>query len=209
MAAHRHPSLQVTLRRSTIAHSCASIEPDDPRLEGVLYEGHQATSAEVVADALEARGLGMDHHAYATWRAAQRRPLAAMVSGEPLASETAAPFVLDGIEYRSVWCLYQCLKVPESDPRRTRMARGEFPSRARLPTGGRRTFRYLGADLEVGSRAHGTVIARAVAAKVAAHEHVRRTLLATGTCLLYMGSPSGQALARYMPFALMLARLRL
>jgi hypothetical protein len=67
----------------------------------------------------------------------------------------------------------------------------------------------MGEHVEVGSPEHGTLIARAALAKVAAHEHVRRTLLATGTCLLYMGWHDGQPLARYMPFALMLARLRL
>jgi hypothetical protein len=207
MAARREPPLQDSLRRHTIAQICASVEPDDPRLAGALHEGHRATSVDYEADALEARKLGMDRYAYAAWRAAQRRPLACMVSGEPLSSETVAPFMLDGIEYRSVWCFYQCLKLLESDPRRASMARGEC--RSRLRTGGRRTFRYMGEDVAVGSREHGTLIVRAVEAKVAAHEHVRRTLLATGTCLLYMGFGDGQALARYMPFALMLARLRL
>lgn len=209
MAARRDPPLQDILRRRTIAQICASIEPDDPRLEGVLHEGHRPNRADHDADALEARTLGMNHQAYASWRAAQRRPLVRMVSGEPLASEAVAPFVLDGAEYRSVWCFYQCLKLLESDPRRPRVARGEFPDRARMPTGGRRAFDYMGEHVEVGSPEHGTLIARAALAKVAAHEHVRRTLLATGTCLLYMGWHDGQPLARYMPFALMLARLRL
>lgn len=202
--------LRDLLRRRSFAEICARTEPDSPLLEGLLHEGRRSTIADAAADAREAKELGLNATAYAAWRAARRRPpLPRMVSGEPLASESHAPFVLDGAEYRSVWCFYQCLKLPEAHPDRAAVAMGRYRRRRGPSTGGRTTFAHRGEEIAVGSPAHGALIGRAVEAKAAAHEHVREALLASGTCLLWMGSWRPQALARYMPFALMVVRLRL
>lgn len=57
-----------------------------------------------------------------------------LISGDPLSSESIAPFVLDGRTYNSVWCFYQSLKPPPGDTRGQEAAAGR---RRRLRGGGR------------------------------------------------------------------------
>jgi len=195
-------------RRASVAEICARIDPDDPECEGALY-AVQTTNltpeqeAEVLRHAAryrlspEAQRLSAIRHQLLMegklWE----------VTGQPLSSESIAPFVLDGCEYISVWAFYQSLKLLEDDPRRQAVASGR---RRRAPRGGRTSFRYRGEEIAVHSVEHGVLVARATEAKVLAHEHVQRALAATGTSRLYMGNSSSQTLARYMPFALMLLR---
>lgn len=200
--------LRETLRSRSVDQVCMLVDPGDPGLEGLLYEGRMATVGDVQADALEARTLKLEPAAYAAWRAQQRRPLNHMISGAPLGSDASAPFVLDRLACDSVWSFYQCLKLLEGDPARAEVAAGTS-GRRRVGTGGRRSFRYRGEEIAVGSPAHGALIARATRAKVLAHEHVREALLATGTSLLWMGPRDATALGRYMPFALMVLRFKL
>ena len=200
--------LRETLRSRSVDQVCMLVDPGDPGLEGLLYEGRRAVVGDRQADALEARTLKLEHAEYAAWRAQQRRPLNHMISGAPLASDASAPFVLDRLTCDSVWSFYQCLKLLDGDPARAEVAAGTS-GRRRVGTGGRRTFRYRGEEIAVGSPAHGALIARATRAKVMAHPHVREALLATGTSLLWMGTRNVTALGRYMPFALMVLRFKL
>ncbi|WAS93696.1 hypothetical protein [Nannocystis punicea] len=200
--------LRELLRSRGVDDACRSIDPNDPQLEGLLYEGRRAIVGDARAAEHEARALKLGPAEYAALRAQQRRPLNHMISGAPLSSDSPAPFVLDGLACRSVWCFYQCLKVPEGEPLRAAVAAGTS-GRRRVGTGGRRTFRWRGEEIAVDSPAHAGLIARATEAKVSAHPLVRQALLATGMSLLYMGQRDAQALARTMPFALMVVRFRL
>ncbi|PCC70716.1 Bacteriophage protein GP30.3 [Nannocystis exedens] len=200
--------LRELLKGRGVAEACRSIDPGDPQLEGLLYEGRRATVGDARAAEHEARTLKLGPGEYAAWRAQQRRPLQHMISGAPLASDSPAPFVLGGLECRSVWSFYQCLKLPEDDPARAAVAAGTS-GRRRVGTGGRRTFRWRGEEIAVGSPEHGALIARATEAKLRAHPDVCQALLATGMSLLYMGPADAQALGRYMPLALMVLRFRL
>lgn len=196
------------MRSRGVDDACRAIDPADPQLEGLLYEGRRAIVGDARAAELEARNLKFGPAEYAAWRAQQRRPLDHMISGAPLSSEAPAPFVLDRVACRSVWSFYQCLKLEETDPARAAVADGTS-GRRRVGTGGRRSFRWRGEEIAVGSPAHGALIARATEAKLLAHAHVRQALLATGMSLLYMGQSGGTALGRYMPLALMVLRFRL
>ncbi|WP_434421488.1 hypothetical protein [Nannocystis pusilla] len=200
--------LRELLRSRGVDDACRVIDPGDPRLEGLLYEGRRATVGDARAAEMEARTLKLGPAEYAAWRAQQRRPLDHMISGAPLSSESPAPFVLDGVACRSVWSFYQCLKLQETDPSRGAVAAGTS-GRRRVGTGGRRSFRWRGLEIAVGSPEHGALIARATEAKLLAHPHVRQALLATGMSLLYMGQSGVTALGRYMPLALMVLRFRL
>jgi hypothetical protein len=73
----------------------------------------------------------------------------------------------------------------------------------------RGVFRYLGEEVSVNSVQHGVLVARATEAKVQAHAEVRQALAATGTTRLAAGDPMAGAIGRWMPFALMVLRLRL
>lgn len=202
--------LRDTLKRRSIAEICALVEPGERELEGLLYETiPPPVRRDAAAEAREARWRGMEVDEYVAWRAAQRSPPELMVSGAPLASEAPTPFVLDGRRYHSVWCFYQSLKLPETDPARALMAAGEYPRRRGPPRFGRTTLHYRGEEIAVNSAAHGALIARATEAKVLAHAHVREALAATGTSRLYMGYSSALVFGRYMPFALMVLRFRL
>jgi len=204
---HGRP-LRETLRSRSVDEVCMLVDPDDPQLEGLLYEGRMATISDVQADAIEARTRKLNYAEYAAWRAQQRRPLNHMISGAPLSSDAPTPFVLDRLACGSVWWFHQCLKLLADDPARAQVAAGTS-GRRRLGTGGRTTFRYRGEEIAVESPAHGALIARATEAKVLAHPHVRQALLATGTSLLYMGPRNALVLGRYMPFALMVLRFKL
>lgn len=193
--------LRQWLHRASVAEICGRHEPFDRALEGVLYAPQVAAiTAEQEAEALRFAARHGLHPAWQRERMVARQLLAegklALVSANPLASESIAPFQLDGREHRSVWSFYQSLKSRDGDPRPRQ--------------GGRRTtFRYDGLEIGVNSVEHGVLVARATEAKVLAHEHVRRALAATGTARLYMGEVNSQALGRYMPFALMVMRFRL
>jgi hypothetical protein len=71
------------------------------------------------------------------------------------------------------------------------------------------SFAYGDCTIAVGSLEHGQLVARAVSAKVAAHEAVRRELARTGRARLIMGWQMSEPLGRVTPFALMIERLRL
>lgn len=197
------------VRRRTLAEVCALLDPLDPGCEGVLY-GSQAPAQDHDEDDARfaaAHGLGVEHHR--RWIAARRLRNEGrlwLVSGDPLSSESVAPFHLDGRAYRSVWCFYQSLKFAAGDPRRAAAAAG---TGGRCRGGGRRAFIYEGEEIAVGSTTHGVLVARATEAKVRAHEHVRRALAATGTSRLFMGHANSQVLGRFMPFALMVLRFKL
>lgn len=210
MPAPTRTRLAQWLRSADLADIVARFTVDDPELEGSLYAPQSVTltptqEAELAAAAARYR---VDPARYRLQYVARTRLTVGqqtLVSGRPLASESPTPFELDGLHYASVASFYHSLKLPEGDPRRAAVARGE---RGRRRSGGRVTFDYRGQEFAVGSRDHGLLIARATAAKVRAHEHVRHALLATGASLLYMGDTHSQALGRYMPFALMILRLR-
>lgn len=209
MSDARHSRLGQWLRRASVADVCARYDPYDREWEGVLYASQAATlTAEQEAEMLR---FSAQHKLRPEWqrqRMIARQLLAerrmAMVSGDTLASEAIAPFVLDGREYRSVWSFYQSLKVHDGD--RAAVASG---ARRRVGRVGRATFRYEGHEIAVNSVEHGVLVARATEAKVLAHERVQQALAATGTSRLYMGDPTSQALGRYMPYALMVMRFRL
>lgn len=191
------------LRKASVAEICARHDPFEPIFEGVLYVSQAPIlSAEQEAAARQiAQRYGMPLHLQQQWM--NRRQLLAegklmQVSGAPLGSESVAPFSLDGREYNSVWSFYQSLK-------RQAVASGA----RRVGRTGERMFDYGGQAIAANSVEHGVLVARATEAKVRAHEHVQRALVATGTALLYMGDRSSQALGRYMPFALMVMRSKL
>lgn len=193
-----------------IAELCRE-DPLGPAWEGVLYE---AQIPGTPPDEAELRRFAAQHHLDLPRhreREVQRALLAegrrCLISGAPLSSESHTPFALDGATYLSVWTFYAALKLPEGAPERAAAALGALTRRPRC--GGRDRFVYAGETIAVGSPAHGALVARATEAKVAAHAHVREALLRTGRARLFMGDAGSGALGRYMPFALMVLRLRL
>lgn len=202
------------LRRASMAEICGRLDPFDPSCEGMLYAEQTASlPPELEAEARRfAARHGLDPEVCRrrmTGRQLMEAGKLRMVSGEPLASESVAPFVLDGRAYRSVLCFYESLKLPEDDPQRAAVAVGAGRRRRLGRPFGRASFRYGGEEIAVGSVAHGVLVARATEAKVNAHEHVQRGLAATGASRLYMGDAGSQVLGRYMPFALMIVRCRM
>jgi hypothetical protein len=195
------------LRKASFAEIFARYDPNDSECEGALYEMQTPTITEEFEKDRLRFIARLSPEAQRQWMFRARlldEGKLRMVSGGPLSSESVAPFVLDGRECRSVWAFYQSLKLPEGDPGRAAAARGEHGRIGRKGA----SFRYRGEEIAVNSVAHGVLVARATEAKVLAHEHVQQALAATGMCRLYIGTSSSQALGRYMPFALMVMRLR-
>lgn len=199
-----------TLLTRPIAELCRE-DPLSPAWEGVLY---QAQIPATPPDEVELRRFAERHNLdlpRQREREVQRALLAEgrlrLISGDPLSSEAHTPFALDGTTYRSVWSFYSALKFPEDAPERAAAAAGTLLRRPRPARGD--PFLYAGETIAVGSPAHGALVARATEAKVAAHAHVQRALLETGEARLFMGDAGSGALGRYMPFALMILRLRL
>lgn len=211
MAARTRTRLAQWLRGADLADILVRHTAGDLELEGSLYASQSVElsaeqEAEVTATAARYR-MDRERFRQATIaRVLYTTGRLRLVTGEPLSSESVAPFQLDGLGYRSVACFYHSLKLPEGDPRRAAVARGE---RQRRRSGGRTTFGYHGQEITVGSLDHGLLIARATEAKVLAHDHVRRALAATGASRLYMGDAGSQVLGRTMPLVLMVLRLRL
>lgn len=199
------------LRKASMAEICERHDPFDRALEGALYASQRVSlSAEQEAAARQiAARWGLRPELQRQWMDARQlvaEGKSRSVVGAPLGSESVAPFSLDGREYNSVWSFYQSLKLQDGDPGRAAVASG---ARRRVGRTGDRSFGYGGQLIAVNSVEHGVLVARATEAKVRAHEHVQRALLATGAARLYMGDPGSQALGRYMPFALMVMRLKL
>jgi len=132
---------------------------------------------------------------------------ARLISGGTLQSGAPMPFALDGVLYPTLRVFYESLKIPEGQLR-MRFLAGEKRGALGVGRGSAdRAFTYAGETIAVGSPAHLQLIARAVSAKVAAHDGVRRELAASGDARLYMGHAASQPLGRVMPFALMIERL--
>jgi predicted NAD-dependent protein-ADP-ribosyltransferase YbiA (DUF1768 family) len=184
-----------------MAAVCSLAEPWSEEWDGVLFETAQAELPAASRAALTER----------PWMRASILRAARQVigiSGGPLSSSAATPFALDGREFASVWVFYQTLKLAEDDPRRAELAAGRW-GRGRVKRARRGVFRYLGEEVSVNSVQHGVLVARATEAKVQAHAEVRQALAATGTTRLAAGDPMAGAIGRWMPFALMVLRLRL
>ncbi|MBA3821008.1 MAG: hypothetical protein H0X17_19130 [Deltaproteobacteria bacterium] len=207
-------SIASVLRKSP-ADALAELDPFDPRLEGVLYAPQDIDVSDADVDAFLARNRYLQHGPDA--RHVARRAVTAgrlaihgktqLISGEPLATEAATPFALDGVTYPSLQVFYEALKFPD-DERAGYLADPTIRLRRRR---GRREgqFSYGGAAIEVGSLPHYQLIARAVSAKVEAHATVRAALVATGRARLKMGNAYSQPLGRIVPFAYMVERSRL
>lgn len=204
------------LLRRPYAEVLAALEPEDPAWEGVLYMPQRpaAIPSDAEVDAWRARTpFTRDAARRAMAMSAMRREgVLLLVSGDPLRSESPTPFTLDGERYASVASFYHALKIPEGDPERRRIAEAEadwsLTRRTRRHRGARLSHR--GTTIAVGSSEHLALVARATAAKVAEHAHVREALRATGRGRLEMGTGArSQALGRAMPFALMVERMRL
>ncbi|MDQ3370497.1 MAG: hypothetical protein M3680_34185 [Myxococcota bacterium] len=201
--------------RKPPADALAELDPFDPRLEGVLYASQLVDVSDADVDAFLARNRYLQHGPDA--RHVARRAVTAgrlalqgktqMITGEPLATEAATPFELDGATYPSLHVFYEALKFSD-DERAGYVADPTIRLRRRR---GRRegSFTYRGAAIEVASLPHYQLIARAVSAKVAAHATVRAALAATGRARLKMGTAYSQPLGRIVPFAYMVERDRL
>lgn len=191
------------LRERPVATVCAKIDPFDPALEGPLYAPQVVPDdeAEVRRQASFSGHASEYARAWSRTRCLRHAQLLINVSGDPLGAPT--PFVLDGLECASVWSFYQALKLDGDE--RVAVAAGR---RNHRPGPLRDSFEFAGETITVDSVADGVLVARATEAKVRAHDRVRRALAATGAARLYMGGPRSQVLGRYMPFALMLLRLR-
>lgn len=178
--------------------------PDDPGLEGALYE------PQVLPEVGTAQRSALDRER--PWEVQSRLRATGrvmLISGAPLSSEARTEFTLDGLTYCSVWAFYQALKVDEHDPQRAEIAAGTWHRRSRLRPTHRGYFHYGDEQYLVNSRMHALLVARATEAKVLAHASVREALARTGTSRLAMGDAGSEALGRWMPLVLMVMRLRL
>jgi hypothetical protein len=206
------PGLAAILRM-TPADALARIDPFDARLDGELYT-RQLPDRAVTDDDVRAwiakRPMTTQEQAVRSLTAARLREehKVILVSGMYLSSQAATPFTLDGIDYPSLRTFYDALKVPLD--LRARFVAGASRRDLGLGRGHHdATFAYDGHAIAVGSLEHRRLVARAVSAKVAAHEPVRRELARTGRARLIMGWQNSQPLGRVTPFALMIERLRL
>lgn len=207
--------LERWLRSLAIDELCVRVDPFEPGLADVLYDEPVTRGTyDAEADAAEAARHGLDVGFHSRWLHARRlrdEGRTVLVGGPWLASEAPTPFELDGRHYASVAAFYAALKLRDDDPEREAVARGRGGRSRRIRPAWRDAFEYDGRRVAIGSPMHGGLVARATEAKVAAHAEVRRALATTGRSLLYMGGRYGrgpQALGRYMPFALMVLRLR-
>ena len=200
--------------RMTPADALAHIDPFDPRLDGELYM-HQAPDREVTEDDVRAwvgnrRWPPTSEQAMRSLTTARLREerKVILISGMYLSSQAATPFTLDDVLYPSLRSFYESLKVPTE--LRARFVAGASRRELGLGRGHHdASFAYGDRTIAVGSLEHGQLVARAVSAKVAAHEAVRGELARTGRARLVMGWQMSQVLGRVTPFALMVERLRL
>jgi hypothetical protein len=205
--------------RLSPAEALEHVDPDDGDLEGVLYvrqvADHPITEDEIARYAKRIGQFGTSEQRQARARASltfarlMTEGKRMRISGGQLCSEARLAFELDGVTYPSIHVFYDALKIPAGELR-TRFVAGAKRSELGVGRGhGAGGFRYGDAEIEVGSRAHLRLIARAVSAKVAAHPAARNELAATKDAMLFMGGKGSQPLARAMPFALMVERLRM
>lgn len=115
----------------------------------------------------------------------QRPVIIAFYDGDPevqcLSNFAKTPFVLDGIEYNSVEAFWQSLKTEIPALReQIRLLDGINAKKAgKLVQGSSNLFTYQGKIFKVGSKEHHTLLERAIRAKVAQNESVKRALLNT------------------------------
>lgn len=107
--------------------------------------------------------------------------------GRVLSNFARTPFVLDGVRYESTEVFWQCLKIADVEAR-AMMAEVTDPLAAKRIgnqfLNGSQIFTYGGQLYRIGSREHHTLLERAIRAKVAQNDSVRRALLESGNATI-------------------------